>query len=56
MSNDIGLVWDKILKQLDVNDLQWLSDNNVFVNNDNKYVQQMNGMLLAHLDEVKIGV
>ena len=56
MSNDLGLVWDKILKQLDVNDLQWLSDNNVFEINDNKYVKKMNEMLLVHINKVKAGV
>jgi len=56
MNNDLGLAWKEMLKKLDVKDLQWLSDNNVFNRNDNKCVQQMNGMLLARLDEVKIGV
>lgn len=56
MNNDVRLVWEEMLKQLDIKDLQWLSDNNIFNKNENKFVQQMNRMLLARLDEVKIDV
>lgn len=54
MNNDLGLAWDKVLKQLDVKDLQLLSGNNAFNKNDNRFVQQMNEMLLTRLNEVEI--
>lgn len=56
MSNDLVLVWEGMLKQLDVNDLKWLSDSGAFGKTDNKVVQKMNDMLAARLDEVKIGI
>ncbi|WP_342441743.1 hypothetical protein MHB65_22120 [Lysinibacillus sp. FSL K6-0075] len=56
MSNDLGLVWGNMLKQLDVNDLQWLSDSGAFDKRDNKVVQDMNEMLSVHLEEMRIGV
>lgn len=56
MGNDLGFIWKEMLMQLDIKDLHWLSDNNVFKKNDNKFVQQMNEMLLARLDEVKVDV
>lgn len=56
MSNDLGIVWGNMLKQLDITDLQWLSDSKAFDKNNNKVVQQINEMLSAHIEERKIGV